>query len=73
MMEDRRTQSARENDDSDIIDVASEAPDQAGRSGGGLGRDVGTQDELKRAVEDPDGHTRAKKQDDIDNNVRTPR
>ena len=72
-MEDRRTQSARENDDSDIIDVASEAPDQAGRAGGGLGRDVGTQDELKRAVEDPDGHTRAKKQDDIDNNVRTPR
>ena len=72
-MDDRRTQTARENDDSDIIDAATDAPDKIGRAGGGLGRDVGTQDELKRAVDDPDGHTRATKQDDIDNNVRTPR
>lgn len=39
---------------------------QAGRSGGRLPRDIGTQDELKRANERPAGKTRVKKSDERD-------
>ncbi len=39
---------------------------QAGRSGGRLPRDIGTQDELKRATERPAGKTRVKKADEKD-------
>ena len=39
---------------------------QAGRSGGRLPRDIGTQDELKRANERPAGKTRVKKSDEKD-------
>ena len=39
---------------------------QAGRSGGRLPRDIGTQDELKRATERPAGKTRVKKSDEKD-------
>ncbi len=37
---------------------------QTGRSGGRLPRDIGTQDELKRANERPAGKTRVKKSDE---------
>ncbi|MFT6105278.1 MAG: hypothetical protein ACJA1E_001710 [Paracoccaceae bacterium] len=37
---------------------------QSGRSGGRLPRDIGTQDELKRANERPAGKTRVKKSDE---------
>ncbi|WP_081625912.1 hypothetical protein [Yoonia vestfoldensis] len=37
---------------------------QAGRSGGRLPRDIGTQDELKRATERPAGKTRVNKSDE---------
>lgn len=37
---------------------------QAGRSGGRLPRDIGTQDELKRAIERPAGKTRVRKSDE---------
>jgi hypothetical protein len=39
---------------------------QAGRSGGRLPRDIGTQDELKRANERPAGKTRVEKSDEKD-------
>ena len=39
---------------------------QAGRSGGRLPRDIGTQDELKRANQRPAGKTRVKKADEKD-------
>ena len=39
---------------------------QAGRSGGRLPRDIGTQDELKRANERPAGKTRVRKSDEKD-------
>lgn len=39
---------------------------QAGRSGGRLPRDIGTQDELKRATERPAGKTRVNKADEKD-------
>ncbi|WNO52883.1 hypothetical protein [Stakelama saccharophila] len=70
-MENRRTETARDHDDKDIIDNADEAPDKVGRAGGGLSRDVGTQDEAER-VEKPDTHNRATKQDDIRNDAAYP-
>lgn len=39
------------------------AVSQSGREGGRLGRDIGTQDEMKRAGERPSGATRVKKAD----------
>ncbi|MGN6374661.1 MAG: hypothetical protein ACTHMG_03800 [Sphingomonas sp.] len=62
-----RAQTARDHDDSAIIDGATEAPDKVGREGGNLQRDVGTQDELDR-VSDPDNTERVTKSDDIANN-----
>ena len=47
-MEIPRTQSARENDDSDIIDRAEPTPSQGGSSGGNLQEDIATQAELER-------------------------
>jgi hypothetical protein len=61
-----RTETARDHDDSAIIDRATEAPDTTGRAGGNLQRDVGTQSELDR-VDDPDSRERVTKQDDIAN------
>jgi hypothetical protein len=66
-----RTETARDHDDSAMIDNVVKAPDGAGSSGGNLQRDVGTQGELHR-VDDPDSHERATKQDDIDNNQAYP-
>jgi len=73
-MENPRTTDARDHDDSAIID---DAVDQGsggtvGRSGGALGQDIGTEDELTRAVDDPEAHTRATKQNDIDAGVARP-
>jgi hypothetical protein len=73
-MSDTRTETARDHDDSDIIDqaVADSDPDAvASTSGGALAQDVGSQDELN-AVDDPDGTTRATKHDDIDAGVAEP-
>ena len=74
MADNNRTETARDHDDSNIIDRAVDQGDggTVGRAGGALARDVGTQDELKRGVDDPDGHTRATKQDDIDAGVAYP-
>jgi hypothetical protein len=65
IMDNRRTESAREHDDSDIIDSAEPAPSQGGSSGGNLQEDVATQAELER-VRDPDAREGVDKQDDID-------
>lgn len=64
-MENRRTESAREHDDSDIIEAAEPAPSQGGSSGGNLQEDVATQAELER-VRDPEALEGVDKQDDID-------
>ena len=39
---------------------------QGGREGGRLARDIGTEDELKRATERPAGATRVNKSDEKD-------
>ena len=62
----RRAETAKQNDDSDIIKAAEEqsvaAPEQQGREGGNLQRDVGTQAEEARATE-PAAHESVKKGD----------
>ena len=50
MDDNERTESAREHDDSDLIEGMKDAPDQGGRSAHGVSRNVGTRDELKQAV-----------------------
>lgn len=64
----RRAETARENDDSDIIDAATDSdlppPTQEGSKGGDLQRDIATQAERERAT-DPDRHESVKKHDHI--------
>jgi hypothetical protein len=68
-MDNRRTETARANDDSDIIDRAEPAPSQGGSSGGNVQEDIATQAELKR-VRDPESHEGVDKKDDIDHQQR---
>lgn len=68
-MDNRRTETARENDDSDIIDHIEPTPHQGGSSGGNLQEDIATQAELER-VRDSDAHQGVDKQDDIDHQQR---
>lgn len=72
-MENRRTETARANDDSDILESADTqpAPSQGGSSGGNLQEDVATKVELER-VRDPEAHEGAEKQDKIDHQQEAP-
>jgi hypothetical protein len=72
-MENRRTETARDNDDSDIIERASAepAPSQGGSWGGSLQEDIATQAELER-VRDPEAHEGVDKQDKIEHQQETP-
>lgn len=72
-MENRRSETARETDDSDIIerDSAEPTPRQGGSSGGNLQEDIATQAELER-VRDPEAMEGVDKQDDIDHQQRYP-
>jgi len=65
----RRAETAREHDDSDIVQAAngesvSAAAQQQGRAGGNLQADVGTQAEEER-VTDPEAHESVTKGDHI--------
>lgn len=64
-MEHPRTESAREHDDSDIIDAAEPGPSFAGSSGGNMQRDIATEVELAR-IQDPEAREGSDKQHDID-------
>jgi len=72
-MDNRRTETARDNDDSDIIDrdSAEFEPRQGGSSGGNLQEDIATQAELER-VRDPEAMEGVDKQDDINHQQRYP-
>jgi hypothetical protein len=59
-----RAETAREHDDSDLIDDNLDTPHQGGRSGGNLATDVGTQAAEER-VSDPEAHEGVDKADDI--------
>ena len=58
----QRADTAREHDDSELIERMEDSPGQGGRSGGRMARDVGTQDELERETEGP-GITRVRGSD----------
>ncbi len=72
-MDNRRTETARETDDSDIIDRDSSEfePHEGGSSGGNLQEDIATQAELDR-VRDPEAMDGVDKQDDINHQQRYP-
>ncbi len=61
--ENRRTETARQNDDSEMIDAIVDAPSKVGRSGGNLQTDVATQAALER-VSDPDAMEGVTAEDD---------
>jgi hypothetical protein len=74
MAENPRTTTARDNDDSDIIDAAvAEAVPGMGGGGGShnIGNDVATQTDLAQVFE-PDANVRPQKADDIHNNQAYP-
>jgi hypothetical protein len=64
-MDNRRTDSAREHDDSDLIDSIEPAPSHGGSSGGTLQEDIATEAELER-VRDPEAREGVNKQHKID-------
>jgi hypothetical protein len=66
-MDNRRSDTANKNDDSDVIERFEPAPTQGGRSGGVLQEDVATKAELER-LRDPEAHEDVEKQDKIDHN-----
>lgn len=70
-MENPRTETARENDDSDIIDRIEPTPNQGGTSGGNLQEDIASQAELER-VRDPKAREGVAKQDKIDHEEEVP-
>jgi hypothetical protein len=58
-----RAETARRNDDGDIIDEAADAPAFGGSSGGNLQREIGARDEVGDQVGDGDGVTRVRDSD----------
>jgi len=58
------------NDDNSLIDDAEPAMTEGGSAGGNLATDVGSRSDLD-AIDDPDGHQRVTKQDDIDHAAET--
>jgi hypothetical protein len=69
-MENRRTDSAREHDDSDLIESIEPAPSHGGSSGGTLQEDIATEAELER-VRDPEAREGVNKQHKIDHQEET--
>ncbi|HEY0111636.1 MAG TPA: hypothetical protein VGB59_00640 [Allosphingosinicella sp.] len=58
-----RAETARQNDDKDIIESMEDAPAFAISKGGNLQRDIGARDEIKEEVGDGDGVTRVRDSD----------
>ena len=58
-----RAETARRNDDSDIIDTMEDAPAFGGSHGGNLQRDIGARDEARQETGDGDGVTRVRDSD----------
>jgi hypothetical protein len=58
-----RAETARRNDDSEVIDAMEDAPAFGGSNGGNLQRDIGSRDEINEEVGDGDGVTRVRDSD----------
>ena len=67
----RRAETAKQNDDSEIIERSLETPSFQSRSGGDIQTDVGTQ-AAKERVQDPEASEGVTKEDDIAHGQRTP-
>jgi hypothetical protein len=65
----RRAETAKRNDDSGLTEGherdSVDAPEQQGRAGGNLQRDIGTRAEDEKRVVDPQAHEGVAKEDDI--------
>jgi undecaprenyl-diphosphatase len=72
-MENRRTETARQNDDSDLIENLEEAPSFGSASGGQLQRDIGSRAELEREDVGEAGVTRVRDSDKNDGDANLPR
>ena len=73
MAENPRTTTARDHDDSDLIEGMEPAGDAVPSSAGGrLQTDIGSSADLTRAVADPEADVRPEKSDDIASNQAYP-
>ncbi len=61
-----RTDTARRHDDKELIESFEPTPSQAGRSGGNLQRDIGTQAEEEHLIDGKTGVTRVRKADEAE-------
>jgi len=66
----RRAQTAKRNDDSELFQESGRAPSQGGRAGGNLQADVAAQSEEER-IRDADAQEGVTKEDDIAHGQRT--
>jgi hypothetical protein len=73
MMENRRTETARQTDDSELIENLEDAPAFGGASGGQLQRNIGTRAELEREDVGEPGTTRVRDSDKSDGDADLPR
>ena len=71
MTEHPRTESARANDDSDLIEGGEPMPSHSGTSGAGPAGNIGSRDELKQATGDEPTSTRVRKGDKADTFIPT--
>lgn len=68
-MENRRTETARQNDDSELIENLEEAPNFSGASGGELQRDIGSRAEVAHGEVGEPGVTRVRNDDKPEANL----
>jgi hypothetical protein len=73
MMENRRTETARQTDDSELIESMEEAPSFGSASGGQLQRDIGSRDEIEHEEIGGAGVTRVRDSDKSDGDANLPR
>jgi hypothetical protein len=72
-MENRRTETARQTDDSQLIESMEEAPSFSGASGGQLQRDIGSRAEMQREDVGEPGVTRVQDKDKHEGEANLPR
>ena len=65
-MENRRTETARETDDSDLIESQEDAPAFGGASGGDLQRDIGSRAEMQHGEVGEPGVTRVQDKEKLE-------
>ncbi len=72
-MENRRTETARQTDDSELIESMEDAPAFSGAAGGQLQRDIGSRDEVQHEDIGGPGITRVRDSDKHEGEANLPR